>query len=162
VAEYGGAIGNFLYSMPTLISNIFWGNAAGVSGSEVFNDSGSTAYIRYCDIEGSGGSGGVWESQIGTDQGGNIDADPLFVDPTNQDYHLQYLSPCIDAGDPFFDYSAEPEPNGGRINMGTYGGTPEASISFVKGGVDGDEEADLADAIITLQTMSKMETLAPT
>jgi len=24
----------------------------------------------------------------------------------------------------------EPEPNGGRINMGAYGGTPEASKSF--------------------------------
>lgn len=30
---------------------------------------------------------------------GNIDGDPLFVDPTLDDYHLQPGSPCIDAGD---------------------------------------------------------------
>ena len=36
-------------------------------------------------------------------------------------------SSCIDAGDPNSDYWAEPWPNGGRINMGTYGNTPEAS-----------------------------------
>ncbi len=30
---------------------------------------------------------------------GNIDADPLFVDPDNGDYRLQAGSPCIDAGD---------------------------------------------------------------
>ncbi len=38
-------------------------------------------------------------------------------------------SPCIDAGDPNSPVGDEPEPNGGRINMGAYGGTPEASKS---------------------------------
>ena len=36
-------------------------------------------------------------------------------------------SPCIDAGDPADGCSLEPLPNGGRINMGAYGNTPEAS-----------------------------------
>jgi hypothetical protein len=39
-------------------------------------------------------------------------------------------SPCIDAGDPNSDWSAEPWPNGGRVNMGAYGGTAEASKSL--------------------------------
>lgn len=30
----------------------------------------------------------------------NIYADPLLVDPDNDDFHLTYNSPCIDAGDP--------------------------------------------------------------
>jgi hypothetical protein len=38
-------------------------------------------------------------------------------------------SPCIDAGDPNSDYSQEPIPNGGRINMGAYGNTGQASKS---------------------------------
>lgn len=38
-------------------------------------------------------------------------------------------SPCIDAGDPCEPIGSEPNPNGGRINMGAYGGTVEASKS---------------------------------
>lgn len=47
---------------------------------------------------------------------GNIDADPLFVDTTNGDYHLSWenfpvpdstKSPCIDAGDP--SYPLDPD-----------------------------------------------------
>ena len=45
------------------------------------------------------------------------------------DYHLLPDSPCIDAGDPASDYSNEPWPNGGRIDMGAYGNTPEATGS---------------------------------
>ena len=39
-------------------------------------------------------------------------------------------SPCIDAGDPNSDWKAELWPNGRRINMGAYGGTPQASMSL--------------------------------
>ena len=38
-------------------------------------------------------------------------------------------SPCIDAGDPAAPVGSEPQPNGGIINMGVYGGTTEASRS---------------------------------
>ena len=38
-------------------------------------------------------------------------------------------SPCIDAGDPDMPIGQEPLPNGGRINLGVYGGTPEGSKS---------------------------------
>ncbi|NIA14507.1 MAG: hypothetical protein GWP08_10530 [Nitrospiraceae bacterium] len=38
-------------------------------------------------------------------------------------------SPCVDAGDPAADYSYEPSPNGGRINLGAFGDTAEASKS---------------------------------
>jgi predicted outer membrane repeat protein len=39
-------------------------------------------------------------------------------------------SPCIDTGDPNSDWSNETWPHGGRINMGAYGGTREASMSL--------------------------------
>ena len=77
---------------------------------------------------------------------GNISEDPLFVDPNNGDYHLRsargrywpehdvwvlddVTSPCIDAGDPGADFSRERLPNGGRLNLGAYGGTAFASMS---------------------------------
>lgn len=37
-------------------------------------------------------------------------------------------SPCINAGDPNNDWSAEPWPNGKRVNIGFYGGTSQASL----------------------------------
>ena len=36
-------------------------------------------------------------------------------------------SPCIDKGDPSAAFSLEPAPNGGRVNLGTYGNSAEAS-----------------------------------
>ena len=67
--------------------------------------------------------------------------------PTNGDYHLKsqagrwdvnsqswvqddVTSPCIDAGDQGSDWTAELRPHGECINMGAYGGTPQASMSF--------------------------------
>ena len=58
---------------------------------------------------------------------GNISRFPHFINAEEGDYHLRSWSPCIDAGDPASDFSQEPEPNGGRIDMGAYGNTPEAT-----------------------------------
>ncbi len=79
-------------------------------------------------------------------EGDNIQVDPLFADPNAGDFHLlsrtgrwdpigavwiedYATSPCIDAGDPASPVGHEPAPNGGRINLGAYGGTAEASKS---------------------------------
>ncbi|UCG46920.1 MAG: hypothetical protein JSU94_15640 [Phycisphaerales bacterium] len=93
--------------------------------------------------------------------------DPLFADPNGGDYHLKsergrywpehdiwvldkVTSPCIDAGDPADDYSAEPAPNGSRINAGAYGGTASASRSEWTSSVDinGDGVVDVRDISI--------------
>ncbi|ETR67869.1 MAG: hypothetical protein OMM_11129 [Candidatus Magnetoglobus multicellularis str. Araruama] len=88
--------------------------------------------FQYCNIIGSGGSGINWDTSLGIDGGGNIDADPLFKNPEIFDFHLTRHSPCIDTGNPNDDYSNEPSPNGNRINMGAYGNTSEA---YVKNGL---------------------------
>ncbi|MHC4676921.1 MAG: hypothetical protein ACYTBZ_30935, partial [Planctomycetota bacterium] len=63
-------------------------------------------------------------------------------------------SPCIDAGDMSSHIDHEPFPNGGRINMGAYGGTAEASKSYfgepvcetiVAGDINGDCKVDFKD-----------------
>ena len=83
----------------------------------------------------------AWRAATGQDAH-SLGADPLFVNSTLGDYHLQSTggswhggtfsadmadSPCIDAGDPTMPVGAEPAPNGGRINLGAYGGTAQAS-----------------------------------
>jgi hypothetical protein len=72
----------------------------------------------------------------------------LFVNPFAYDFRLRaddwVTSPCINAGDPFSDYSREPAPNGGRINIGAYGGTEEAACSDIVRPVPADADADLA------------------
>lgn len=52
-------------------------------------------------------------------------------DPAAQKWVVDKItSPCIDAGNEIPDWKAEPWPNGGRVDMGAYGGTPEASLSL--------------------------------
>ncbi|MBN1186127.1 MAG: right-handed parallel beta-helix repeat-containing protein [Bacteroidales bacterium] len=60
---------------------------------------------------------------------GDITGMVFFADPENGDYHVMECSSSIDMGDPSDEYSNEPEPNGGRINLGAYGNTPEATVS---------------------------------
>lgn len=59
---------------------------------------------------------------------GNIDADPLFVDPANGNFRLQAGSPSINTGDPgsttasvaATDLAGNPRIDSGRIDMGAY------------------------------------------
>ncbi len=47
---------------------------------------------------------------------GNIDENPLFADPDEDDFHLTEDSPCIDAGDP----ESPNDPDGTRADMGAF------------------------------------------
>lgn len=74
----------------------------------------------------------------------SLSADPMFVNAAGGDFHIKSIygsyhngawtkddasSPCLDAGDPNDSYSSEPPINGGRINIGAYGNTNQASLS---------------------------------
>ena len=130
-ASYGGAMRNNRSDV-NIKNCILWGDSAD-SGNELYSSS-STVTVTYCDIQGG------WLDT------GNIDSDPCFTDPCNGDYHLKsefgcwsesgqswvfddVSSPCIDAGAPTSDWTAELWPHGKRINMGAYGGTSQASKS---------------------------------
>ncbi|OHB74461.1 MAG: hypothetical protein A2Z25_24535 [Planctomycetes bacterium RBG_16_55_9] len=112
-------------SQPDISNTIFWNNARG----DLFG-----CRARYSRVN---------NAREGQE---NIDGDPLMVDPNGGDYHLfsergrywpehdvwvldTITSPCVDSGDPTADPMDEPIPNGGRINMGAYGGTVQASLS---------------------------------
>ena len=96
---------------PVLKNCIIWGNSGAFSAFVPAEEAPT-----YCCIEDwiEGGEG-------------NISSYPYFVDPANGDFRLRSWSPCIDAGDPLSDFSREPDPNGGRINMGAYGNTALAA-----------------------------------
>jgi hypothetical protein len=76
----------------------------------------TTLKIRYTLVDGYAGKG-------------NFSADPRFADPATGDYHLSPGSPAIDAADPAASVGYEPAPNGGRRDVGSYGGTSEATPS---------------------------------
>ncbi len=114
-------------SMPTVTNSIVYFNG----DAQIDNIIGT---VTYSNVQGS------------FQGAGNIDADPLFADPANDDYHLKsqagrwhpgsetwisddLTSDCIDAGDPGSAIGLEPNPNGSVINMGAYGGTTQASKS---------------------------------
>ena len=85
----------------------------------------------------------VWNDAVGSDYHSHT-LDPKFADAQNGDFHPRStegrwtstgwvvdseLSPLIDAGDPAWDFSREPAPHGGRINIGAYGNTAQASMT---------------------------------
>ena len=49
-----------------------------------------------------------------------------FADLAARDLHLAGTQRSTDKGDPADDVGDEPAPNGGRINLGAFGGTPDA------------------------------------
>lgn len=211
-ASLGG--GMRVYNCSSTMKNcILWNDAP----NELYVG-GVSPTITFCDVEGG------WAGS------GNINTDPLFVDPSHDDYHLKsqagrwkhsiytsldpagdrfidlvdfatfanywhrqgkplladlnedgtvelsdlvllldnyladYLpgewvrdgvtSPCIDAGDPASDWRAELWPHGKRINMGAYGGTPQASMSLSiagnKADLNNDDAVNIADLVVLL------------
>jgi len=79
-------------------------------------------------------------------------------DPNIQSWVVDDVtSPCIDVGDPNSPIGLEPFPNGGRINIGAYGGTAEASKSYfseplcetiIAGDINGDCKVDFKDFVL--------------
>ncbi len=153
----GGGIHNY-YSGATIINCTFTENSTNTNGGGIYatglgktiinncifwDDNPQEIYgdpvLSFSDIK--GGWAGI----------GNINIDPLFADSNNGNYHLKSRtgrwdpnskkwvfdgvhSPCIDAGDPNSNWTAELWPHGKRINMGAYGGTAQASMSLSKVG----------------------------
>jgi hypothetical protein len=130
---YGNPIGSGIvmgYCDPILINNIIWNNSP---GQVDFNS--SLPIITYCDIQ--GGFAGE----------GNIDANSLFRDTANGDFHLMSIacgdtadSPCIDAGLPdSLDQILDCLHGLGttRSDMGAYGGNNSGQLTGINGNSNG-------------------------
>jgi len=98
------------HSSPNITNTILWSNYA-PNGPEIYDDYGGP-YVTYCAVKGG------WP---GT---GNIDAAPIWADPINGDFHLNWDSPCKDAGDPDVsglpttDAEGDPRIAGAGVDMG--------------------------------------------
>jgi predicted outer membrane repeat protein len=119
------------YSDIFVTNSILWGNG--------FNPLSISFPLRMNPVTYSDVEGGYYEGE------GNFSQDPLFVNVWAGDYHLQSTygqfdaqrgwvsgslnSPCIDAGDRGVSVASEPFANGGRVNLGAYGASEEASKS---------------------------------
>ncbi|MGC3966556.1 MAG: right-handed parallel beta-helix repeat-containing protein [Pirellulales bacterium] len=121
-------------SKATVTNSILWNNGAG----DVQTDETSKATVTFTLAA---------QKLKGT---GNLSQDPLFADPAGRDYRLRSTigrwkpaadgdqgewviddqhSPAVDAADPQAPFDLEPNPNGGRADLGAFGNTPQASKS---------------------------------
>lgn len=120
VSGWGGGMDLWDCS-PTIVNSILRGNGANVDDDEMKLGGTSAPTIVNSNI------GGGWP--------GNIDEDPLFVDPrpiseaptSGGDYHLRPLSPCTDGGTgdtvsfpllPVDDIDGDARPYGGGYDIG--------------------------------------------
>ena len=130
-ARTGGGV-NVQFSAESFIANsVFYKNSASMGGgisptigtakginliaigntAETYSQIGKGPKVSFSNIEGG--------------FGGNIDEDPLFVDPENGDFHLKKGSPSINSGSTFFSPRPETDLDGNPrivevIDMGAY------------------------------------------
>ena len=85
-------------STVTVINSILWNTSGTISQS----DADSPVIITYSDLD------------VVTSGDGNINENPSFVAPQNNDFNLNENSPCVDSGDP----TSVKDPDSTRADMG--------------------------------------------
>ncbi len=134
--------GMVLFTQPTIINSIIYGNTASNSGAQIYYYEDSPSFFSnvfkanfyYCDIQGGLAGFGYFNNALyeGTFIE-NIDADPLFTDTASLDFSLTNTSPCVDRGYPAVtdstladlkiipaDLAGKPRIFNGRIDIGAY------------------------------------------
>ena len=168
-------------------NSIFWSNEANLADEMAAlylesSGTGSMVEIAYSSV-------GMGDPNISVDPGctvelleGVVNVDPLFAsfvqggDSAGWDLHLRSeagrwggvavgwvkdgeSSACLDLGDPADGVWQEPWPYGGRVNLGAYGGTLEASKSGNVADLNMDKRVDLGDlAILSLVWLGESPT----
>ena len=146
-------------------NSIVWGNTAGGAGNQAYGSSTTQgAGIGFANslVEGSGGSS-TWTVAVGGDEGGNLDAAPLFADAAGADLRLNWASPVIEAGASTLvpgdsadvdndgdvteglpvDQNGDPRAQGRQVDMGAYegGAVPSGPTLYVDQGTGADSLA---------------------
>lgn len=120
----GGGVFSSSGSTSALVNTILWADA-GNQGQEIHiagSKPPSTMVVSYSDVEGGKAkvfvappSQVVWGPVV-------IQEKPVFVDPLQHDFHLSWLSPCVNRGTnedaPPEDPDGDPRPYMGTVDMG--------------------------------------------
>ncbi len=158
---YGGGIYNNM-GTAYIRNSILWGNYSASGGNaNVYTAAfDATTQVASSDIGGCGGSGN-WDTACGTNQGGNIDTAPLFMDATSGNLRLDTGSPAINAGDNSLipsgvttDLDGEARIQGGIVDMGAY----EYSAPYVVSITRDDPDPTNADSVRFTVTFSEVVT----
>lgn len=139
----GGAIYNTGAAL-SLVNCISRGNSD-AAAAPVLLTGGATSQVSKSNLQGSGGSG-AWSGNAGTDNGGNLDSDPLFANsgnPAGSDnifgtgddgLILAAGSPSADSGNANtanpIDIIGRMRPAGNGFDMGAYEGVQGTDTSF--------------------------------
>lgn len=124
-----------------LSNSIISGNDGFGVGGTIVPGPSTTVAVTYNDAFGNGS--GDYEAQLGviTGTNGNISVDPeldaLFLP--------RICGPMVDQADPAIAATVEPQPNGGRVNLGHLGNTASATRTFPD--VNGDGTIDGLDVL---------------
>jgi hypothetical protein len=97
-------------SIPVVKNSILWGNSAG-EDPQIGVEQGGVV-VSFCNIQGG------WINLY------ILDEDPRFRGPAQDDYHISWMSPCINRGTldgaPARDADGQPRPYLGLVDMGAY------------------------------------------
>jgi hypothetical protein len=127
----GGGLYIILYensAFADIYNNIMWENS-GVEGADMWlrNDGNydgirSTINLFHNNFDQSVPTGINMQIPFFIDPSNLDNLDPLFIDADNSDYHLQAISPCIDAGDNYAPELSETDKDG---NMRIFDGNDD-------------------------------------
>jgi len=112
--------------------NAFWQNAGGNFGGGANTGVGDIVTAPQFARDGRWDTNGTQDpsDDFWVDGDYHLKSQTGRWDPAEKWWMLDSVtSYCIDAGNPSSDWSAELWPHGQRINLGAYGGTPQASMS---------------------------------
>ncbi|MFH1230426.1 MAG: PQQ-binding-like beta-propeller repeat protein [Planctomycetota bacterium] len=139
IAIYGNETSNIDIINNTIVSNNFVGiyvaGNTGVRNNIVMNNQygiywrGGVANLSKLSFSYNnvyGNETGYFNCSAGTS---DISDNVAFINKINNDYREQLNQPIVDMGEPADDWSNEPNPHGGRINIGAYGNTLYAATS---------------------------------
>ncbi len=147
----------------TLINCIIWDcpTPLELANSPYEGDRGSHATVIHCDIEGGQSNSSISSNSTVEWGEGYIDADPLFVDAANGDFHLQAGSPAMDSGTgtygeaeaPKVDFDGYLRPCGEGFDMGAFefGDCESLPLGhFRRGDANADGSCDISDPVALL------------